>query len=237
MVYTFSCKFCGDSFSSTTKRRLYCSHSCAAKASNKGRKRSLESRRKTSASVRQAMGLTASPARLDRPKKPRTPRPRTAPLNPEGTAHRYGPYKHKATGYLYYADIYPEGKRQQVYAHRVVLKEEGCLPREKVTHHKNEDKTYNAPENLQPLTRSEHNSLHGKQKGRAMVLLSCPWCQEEFPRRRGASPLVPYREGKPSFCSHSCRASFYKSKLTREEKEKRLKSNVIRQFRDYSEVS
>ena len=223
MPYVLTCAFCGQPFSTQDKRRRFCSQSCAAKHSNQGRARSLESRRRTSEAVRKSLDLDPAPAAFERPKTERKPRTRTAPLNPKGTAHRYGPYRHKGHGYLYYTDVYPDGRRRKVQAHRDARLLGGReASQDEVVHHKDGDKHNNDRDNLEVQPREGHTRAHNKKRGRAMVRLCCPWCRDLFSRRRGRSHLVPSRPGDGTFCSRSCRASFYRSELSATEKQKRL---------------
>lgn len=238
MPYTLSCKHCGQPFSSSDKRRRFCTQSCSAKHSNTGRERTPESRRKASVAVREALGLPPALANFEKPKGPKKPRAKTAPLNPDGTAHRYGPYLHKGHGYLYYTDIYPNGERRKVQAHQAVLAEAGLPPTPRdVVHHKDRSRRNNDLANLAVLSRPEHARLHARERGRAMVHLRCPWCSQEFTRPRGNTHLVPSRSGGGTFCSRSCRAAFYRANLPKEDVQERFDANVIKQFRDRAEVS
>ena len=226
----FICAHCGSDGSSEDKKARFCSRSCAAKTNNKGRKRTDKSKRKVSAAVRKTLGLPVALAAFERPKQLRRARPRTAPLNPEGTAHRYGPYHHKKTGYLYFVDIYADGSTKKVQQHREVYKSEnGQLTAEDVVHHNNEVKIDNDPQNLVAMAVAAHSRLHAR-KGRSMVRLCCPTCEGVFTRRRGVTQLVDSRKWRGTFCSRKCGRNFHTIKPAVQEA--RLADNVIEEFRE-----
>lgn len=116
---------------------------------------------------------------------------------------RYGPYFHKATGYFYYVDIGPGGRRV-TYVHRdVVEKREGRrLARGEIVHHANEKKTDNADGNLKITSPSAHGKMHARRP--ATVTLLCRQCSREFERTaRWERAYRRKREDGP-FCSGEC---------------------------------
>lgn len=108
----------------------------------------------------------------------------------------------------YYAVRCPEHpsawRNGYIYEHRVVLecKLQRVLGADEVAHHRNEDKTDNAPENLEVKDSTIHNSEH-HATGITMVELNCEECGEDFERELRNVTSHPAR-----FCSRSCNGRF-----------------------------
>jgi hypothetical protein len=81
-----------------------------------------------------------------------------------------GTYKIKHNGYnLIYCPNHPfAGSNGYVREHRLVIEKYlgRILGREEIVHHINHDKQDNRIENLEIITRAEHNRIHNQFKGR-----------------------------------------------------------------------
>jgi hypothetical protein len=96
------------------------------------------------------------------------------------------------------------------YVKRAVLVLESKLGRyltvDEISHHINEVKDDDRPENLEPMTRLKHNQHHGsKRLGLcSKVTTVCLYCGE---------PIFDYPSAKRRFCGWSCSVKFNKPRL------------------------
>jgi len=99
-------------------------------------------------------------------------------------------------------------KNGYLYQHRVVAElyiVDRLLRDDEIVHHRDHDGHNNKLDNLEILTLSEHATLHGHERPRAMELLVCAECEVSFTREcRQSGSLKGYRN---SFCSRSCSGS------------------------------
>jgi endogenous inhibitor of DNA gyrase (YacG/DUF329 family) len=102
-------------------------------------------------------------------------------------------------GYTYFYD--PEHplalQRGSVYLHRHIasMKLGRWLGEGEIVHHKDGDKSNNAPDNLEVLTASRHATLHSEARGHYITRLKrCRLCGREF-RSRSKTNI---------FCSTAC---------------------------------
>ncbi len=103
-------------------------------------------------------------------------------------------------------DDHPNAWFGRVLEHRAVM--ENVLGRiltsNEVVHHLNHDKKDNRPENLEVMTRGEHTRLHHPPA--PPIVVGCEQCGvlvQRQPRQLN---------GKRTFCSRSCNASYYGSR-------------------------
>lgn len=98
-------------------------------------------------------------------------------------------------------------KKGYVLHHRVVLENKlgRLLKDNEISHHINENKKDNRPENLELMTKNEHSKHHAKLP--KFVDLICPQCNKSFTRRRNQSSEV-IRTKKRNFCSRVCNGKY-----------------------------
>jgi hypothetical protein len=120
---------------------------------------------------------------------------------------RFGPYT-RADGYVYYQDVYEDGRKATIYAHRLVM--EKILGRKlrpgELVHHKNGNPSDNRKRNLKLTTRGTHPGLHAK--GIEMVEVTCLGCGKKVEK---VARFVRHNrnQGKPGpFCSRTCSGRF-----------------------------
>lgn len=102
----------------------------------------------------------------------------------------------------------------------------GIIPKDdEIIHHKDEDKTNNDPSNLELMKRKDHVKLH-KKRGRKMVELMCPACNKIFIREKRNTHLS--KHGIYTCCSRKCSGAM--SHISKENLQKKIKHNVIREF-------
>lgn len=122
----------------------------------------------------------------------------------------------KGGGYMYCRTNpdHPKANTNGYYPlHRVVMEnkiDRNLLPGEDV-HHKDENKSNNASDNLEVLTKSEHSKIHIKEVEK--IKLICPNCQKEFEIKPHEYRLRKKRnKSKEVYCSRNC-GSLMTSKL------------------------
>lgn len=102
-------------------------------------------------------------------------------------------------------------KNGYVLLHRVVM--ENYIGRNlkdnEVVHHINHNRYDCRLENLELMTKEEHTELHKNEKEGLYVLAKCPECGKFFLRRFWKN-FEKNRNTLKIFCSHSCRAKYYK---------------------------
>lgn len=75
---------------------------------------------------------------------------------------------------------------------------------EEIVHHKDEDKTNNAIDNLELTTRKKHASSHAEKP--AMVHLTCAACGESFTKRENQIKSKLKAGQRDFYCDRSCMA-------------------------------
>lgn len=133
-------------------------------------------------------------------------------------------------------------KRGLVAVHRIVMENHlgRLLTKEEVVHHRNHDRHDNRIENLVLFpSSSSHNKMHAIERGRAMVLLRCPWCGKNFTLLKKNTFLIKKNAMGCSCCSLSCMAKLNTERrmgrLTDEHK-KAIAQNVVFEYRDYQKL-
>jgi hypothetical protein len=132
----------------------------------------------------------------------------------------------------YPGKVYRDGK--YCYEHHLVWWQHyGCLPKKgNCLHHKDGNFHNNIINNLEEINWREHNRQHTLARGRAFVKLKCPMCEKIFIRAKNRTHLC-MNDGRATFCSKSCGYKFNKIK----NKKRRLKENIIEEFRGINEGS
>lgn len=130
---------------------------------------------------------------------------------------------------------YPGKKYRGKYCYEhylVYWKTYGIVPNEdEIIHHKNEDKHFNVPENLELMKRKDHSSLHKENLQNSLVLLKCPGCQRMFFREKRQTFLQ--KGGTHSCCSKKCASIVtHLKKIDIDEFLNRISKNVVQEFRD-----
>lgn len=121
--------------------------------------------------------------------------------------------------WICYLNLHPKMGRWQVCLynpdtskHRTILyskfkmsvKLGRVLRRDEEVDHKDGDKSNDADDNLQILTRENHVWKTNLSKYRKMVTLICPYCSSQFTIERRQTHLI--RGGNPTCCSRPCGA-------------------------------
>lgn len=79
---------------------------------------------------------------------------------------------------------YPGKKYREtyVYEHQLVWWQNTgqLVPKGYLIHHKDDDKTHNAFENLELKTVSLHTADHNRQRKIPDIVIQCVWCEESF---------------------------------------------------------
>lgn len=118
----------------------------------------------------------------------------------------------------YPGHVYIRKNRKARYCyehHAVYWLNKGVLPNKlQVIHHKDGDTRNNNFDNLELLSRSEHNRNHARERGKTMLLIKCPVCGIEFEREKRHS-FLSKRKDRFTTCSPRC-----SGKLTHMDKNK-----------------
>lgn len=124
---------------------------------------------------------------------------------------RYGPYRHRSQGYIFYIDYDTATKRSRtVREHRekMELHLGRALTADEAVHHRDGRRDNNDLSNLEVMTHEDH-CTHHKDDGvladvRGMVKLVCVVCGAEFERHVTAErKRIRHGRGGP-FCSRRC---------------------------------
>ena len=97
-------------------------------------------------------------------------------ITDQGEVFRYSEIKFGKAGEYQTVSLSKQGKKMTVSIHKLVLEIFVCKrPNDCVAHHKDEDKSNNSVDNLEWVTRAQHNILHPKQPGgrRKRVGVAC----------------------------------------------------------------
>lgn len=136
-------------------------------------------------------------------------------------------------GDYYYAlvDYHPKAtKNNYVLYHRVIMEnflQRFLEPTEEV-HHINKMTKDNRIRNLQILTSTEHRRLHAKERGKLVVVLKCPNCNEIFERYKNQTYLV--KGGLFTACSPKCRGVISRKIQLNKIK---TKNYILKEYRRY----
>lgn len=108
---------------------------------------------------------------------------------------------------------YP-GKRYRgryAYEHHVVWWQiTGEIIKEGYTiHHRNERKRDNRPENLEKMTKEDHDKHHADEKKRTMIPLVCSFCGDTFERDIRQVRSKKKNGQKDFYCGRSCMAKHF----------------------------
>lgn len=103
-------------------------------------------------------------------------------------------------------------KKGYVLMHRIVMENhlKRVLNENEVVHHKDGNKHNNVITNLEVFEKGLHSKYHGKQKGRLMTKLKCPWCGKIFTIFKNKSFLNKTNKYGCTCCSPSCRGQMYR---------------------------
>lgn len=131
---------------------------------------------------RKKMGMVGNP-RARRLSEEARQRMRIKPTGSDSSAWKGG-RRISSSGYVeLFVPDHPRARANgYVFEHIIVLEKKlgrSLLPDEE-THHKDENKQNNSPENLQSVTHMEHLMIHGLTKERHGKYLICPICQKLF---------------------------------------------------------
>lgn len=181
------CQNCGRE----TNNPKFCTRSCNITYSNLRRKHSVQTKKKISETLKRKFS--------------RRKFPKTKPHDSNTTVKNIKPVKNilSPDGY-----VYQIRNGRKIYVHRLAV--EKSIGRElkstEIVHHINGIKNDNRIENLQVMESGDHTRYHSL-RGRKMVLLCCPQCDEYFIRSHSNTHLS--KRGEKTFCSRKCAANFH----------------------------
>lgn len=116
--------------------------------------------------------------------------------------------------------------------HLVYWQTYGIVPnKNELIHHKDENKHNNDPSNLELKTRKKHAQEYTLERGKTMVELKCPYCQNNFIREKRQTYLQRSK-GNYTCCSRKCVGRF--TNLSKTEQSKRLSQMFVREFKQYT---
>ena len=131
-------------------------------------------------------------------------------------------------------------KNHYVLLHRIIMENSlgRMLKDNEVVHHKDHNKKNNSLDNLELLNAKEHVSKHGREHGRQMVVLQCPWCKKLFTKPVNTTFIVKHTKYNCCCCSPHCRGKLYqyiqKHGVTSAVQEA-IDNNFIARYRRYLE--
>lgn len=129
-------------------------------------------------------------------------------------------------------------KNGYVLLHRVIMENHlgRLLNTNEIVHHIDENKKNNLIENLQVMTKEEHNKYHGSKQGRLMVKLKCPICKKEFEIEKRKSFFIKPVKYPCTCCCNRCRGILYRfiqmNGLTKQVKDA-ISENFLSEYRVY----
>lgn len=130
-------------------------------------------------------------------------------------------------------------KNGYVLEHRIVMENKigRLLTDDEIVHHKDENKKNNNPDNLEIKTNEEHSREHGYERGRLVLLIKCPFCQDMFLVYKNQSHLQ--KSSKYTTCSRKCMWSMWSLGQQygfSEEVKNRINESIIKEFKYHGKL-
>lgn len=114
------------------------------------------------------------------------------------------------------------------------VKEKRFLSEDEAADHIDNDKTNDAIENLQVLTKKENSRKHTRTISRKLVLIKCPVCEKEFTRRYNQTHLLGNNKTL-SFCRRECLYSFQRMQVDKELWKDIAEKSIIKIYDGYKQ--
>jgi hypothetical protein len=103
------------------------------------------------------------------------------------------------------------GRKNTKFLHQQVwISLHGPIPFGFDIHHKDENKSNNAPANLECIAKPDHTRLHNPQM--PIEDKNCAWCGKKLVRRESSILEGPAALAKRKFCNHKCAAAWKRRK-------------------------
>jgi transcriptional regulator with XRE-family HTH domain len=116
-------------------------------------------------------------------------------------------YIYKDDGYIYhYKPGHPRAQRRPYIAEHVLVMEKHLgrfLNRDEVVHHKDGDKSNNNIDNLEILTKAEHNKIHNGGKAKT-IRITCAYCGKKVLKKYRQVGTKIKNGQKDFYCNRSC---------------------------------